>query len=211
MHTDITDIQTDPLTWLDRYGDLLYRTAIRRVGDEQTAEDLVQETLLSAWQARDTFNGQSAESTWLVAILKRKIIDHFRRSWRQIDLSSDQNTDDPVVDFIDSGERAGHWNPDRAPGAWGENPETLLKDRQLKEALLHCVETLPKNLSIIYTLKEIDGFDSADICRDFSLTSSNLWVILHRARTRLRRCLEQSWFNDSSGRNRTSSTDQTKR
>lgn len=202
INCDTEDHTTDPVTWLDRYGDLLYRVAIKRVGDAQTAEDLVQDTLLAAWQARDTFSGMSKESTWLIAILKRKVVDHFRRNWRQADLGNSQGTDDPIHDFIDSGDHAGHWNPDRAPGAWGENPETLMKNQQLKEALERCIGSLPKPLSIIYILKEIDGINTDDICRDFSLTSSNVWVMLHRARAGLRRCLEENWFSDSGKTNR---------
>lgn len=198
----IEDNTTDPLTWLDRYGDLLYRVAIKRVGDSQSAEDLVQDTLLAAWQARDTFSGMSTESTWLIAILKRKVVDHFRRNWRQVDPVSSQSSDDPIHDFIDSGNHAGHWNPDRAPGAWGENPETLMNNQQLKEALEHCIGSLPKSLSIIYTLKEIDGISTDDICRDFSMTPSNVWVMLHRARAGLRRCLEKNWFSTSGKTNR---------
>ena len=73
-------MRPNPLEWLENHGDVLYRMALVRVGKPDLAEDLVQETLLAAWQARDSFAGKSSESTWLVAILKRKIIDHFRRN-----------------------------------------------------------------------------------------------------------------------------------
>ncbi|MBW2689442.1 MAG: sigma-70 family RNA polymerase sigma factor [Deltaproteobacteria bacterium] len=187
----------NPLEWLENHGDVLYRTALLRVGKPDLAEDLVQETLLAAWQARDSFAGKSSESTWLVAILKRKIIDHFRRNWRQVDLPDGMETDDLVGDFKTTGEGVGHWKAERAPAEWGRNPEALLQNSQLKEVLGHCIDQLPESLSAIFVVREIDGMTTAEICKEFSLSPSNLWVILHRARTRLRRCLEKNWFQQT--------------
>jgi len=187
-------LPNNPLEWLDNHGDMLYRMALLRVGKPDLAEDLVQETLLSAWQARDSFKGKSSESTWLAAILKRKIIDHFRRSWRQVDLPDGLVTDDLVEDFMTTGEKAGHWKPERAPAEWGRNPEALLQNSQLREILSYCINHLPESLSAIFVVREIDGMTTEEVCKEFSLSPSNLWVILHRARTRLRRCLEKNWF-----------------
>jgi RNA polymerase sigma-70 factor (TIGR02943 family) len=184
----------NPAEWLENYGDLLYRMALMRVGRPDLAEDLVQETLLAAWQARASFAGKSSESTWLVAILKRKIIDHFRKIWRQVDLPDVIETDDLTEDFMATGERSGHWKTERAPADWGRSPEALLQNRQLREVLTQCVEQLPESLSAIFVVREIEGLTTEEICQEFSLSPSNLWVILHRARTRLRRCLEKNWF-----------------
>ena len=152
----------NPLEWLENHGDVLYRMALVRVGKPDLAEDLVQETLLAAWQARDSFAGKSSESTWLVAILKRKIIDHFRRNWRQVDLHDGMETDDLVEDFITTGEKAGHWKPKRAPAEWGRNPEALLQNSQLREVLRLCVDQLPESLSAIFVVREIDGMTTED-------------------------------------------------
>ena len=184
----------NPQEWLENHGDMLYRMALMRVGKPDLAEDLVQETLLAAWQARDSFAGKSSESTWLVAILKRKIIDHFRKSWRQVDVPAGMETDDLTEDFIATGEKSGHWKAERAPSEWGRNPEALLQNSQLRGVLSQCIEQLPESLSAIFVVREIDGMSTKEICQEFSLSPSNLWVILHRARTRLRRCLEKSWF-----------------
>jgi RNA polymerase sigma factor (sigma-70 family) len=69
-----------------------------------------------------------------------------------------------------------------------------MQNSQLREVLGHCINQLPESLSAIFVVREIDGMTTEEICKEFSLSPSNLWVILHRARTRLRRCLEQSWF-----------------
>ncbi len=187
-------MRPNPLEWLENHGDVLYRMALVRVGKPDLAEDLVQETLLAAWQARDSFAGKSSESTWLVAILKRKIIDHFRRNWRQVDFSDGKEADDLVEDFTMTGEGVGHWKSERAPSEWGRNPEALMQNSQLREVLGHCINQLPESLSAIFVVREIDGMTAEEICKEFSLSPSNLWVILHRARTRLRRCLEKNWF-----------------
>jgi RNA polymerase sigma factor (sigma-70 family) len=123
----------NPLEWLENHGDVLYRMALVRVGRPDLAEDLVQETLLSAWQARDSFVGKSSESTWLVSILKRKIIDHFRRNWRQVDLPDGMETDDLAAEFTTTGEGVGHWKAERAPKEWGRNPEALLQNSHLRD------------------------------------------------------------------------------
>lgn len=191
------DDHPGPLEWLENHGDVLYRTALKRVGNPDLAEDLVQETLLAAWQARDSYAGKSSVSTWLVAILKRKIIDHFRRSWRQVELQEGTELDDLSEDFVATGEKAGHWRLERGPADWGRSPEALLQNHQLSEALGRCIDQLPKSLSTIFVVREIDGMTTEEICKEFSLSPSNLWVMLHRARTRLRRCLETNWFQSN--------------
>lgn len=187
----------NPLEWLENHGDMLYRMALVRVGKPDLAEDLVQETLLAAWQARDSFAGNSSESTWLAAILKRKIIDHFRRNWRQVDFPEGMDADDLAEDFKPSGESPGHWKAERAPGDWGRNPEALMQNSELRDVLRQCIDQLPESLSAIFVVREIDGMSTEEICKEFSLSPSNLWVMLHRSRNRLRRCLEKNWFHQT--------------
>jgi RNA polymerase sigma-70 factor (TIGR02943 family) len=191
-----------PTDWLDRHGDVLFRMALVRVGKPDLAEDLVQETLLAALKARDTFAGRSSERTWLIAILKRKIIDHFRTSWRQVDFPADVDQDEVIEKFFQGGEVAGHWNPELAPSDWGRDPELSLQNKQLRKVLTDCVGKLPESLSAVFVVREIDGLTTEEICQEFSLSPSNLWVILHRARTRLRRCLDLNWFQAGGGSGR---------
>ncbi|MHC4945232.1 MAG: RNA polymerase sigma factor, partial [Planctomycetota bacterium] len=74
---------SDPATWVDEHGDALYRFAITRLKDPEAAEEIVQETFLAALKAKDSFKGRSSERTWLIGILKNKVIDHFRKMSRE--------------------------------------------------------------------------------------------------------------------------------
>lgn len=181
--------------WLDAYGDYLYRYALLRVRDESVAEDLVQETLLAAWRGYASFAGRGAERTWLTGILKHKIIDHFRRSVRETQL-------DPVAEerlenedlFRTEGEWVGHWNKDLGPTEWGTNPASVLEQREFWQTLQNCISHLPQRTAAVFTLREMEEHTSEDICRMLEISPNNLWVILHRARMQLRRCLETRWF-----------------
>jgi RNA polymerase sigma-70 factor (ECF subfamily) len=182
-----------PADWVDRHGDVLYRMALLRVGNAQVAEDLVQDTFLAALKTPASFEGRSSERTWLAAILKRKIIDHYRQSWRMVDFPDAGNAD-LVPDFFTEGERKGSWKPESAPSDWGRDPEVSLENKELRSVLVCCINNLPARMAAVFALREMDGWSTDDICKEFSITPSNLWVVLHRARAQLRRCLDVNWF-----------------
>jgi RNA polymerase sigma-70 factor (ECF subfamily) len=185
----------NPASWLDEHGDCLYRFAMVRLRDPALAEDLVQETLLAALASYEKFAGRSSERTWLVGILKHKLIDHFRRSSREApapDLDAEPFTGDEY--FRDSGEWADHWRPDRAPVEWGPSPATALEQAEFWRIFDACLAPLPERTARAFTLREIDGLTTEEICEILSVTASNLWVMLHRARLGLRRCIELNWF-----------------
>jgi RNA polymerase sigma-70 factor (ECF subfamily) len=181
---------SDPKTWLDTHGDSLYRFALLRVRDRAVAEDLVQETLLSALRARDRFAGAASERTWLVAILKNKIIDHFRRQRLEAPLPEGDDPDE-VVDSLFHGQPEGHWA--QSPAAWA-HPEAALEQTQFWRVMQECLEALPERQARIFVLSEIDNVGTEELCKLLSASTSNVWVMLHRARLRLRECLEQRWF-----------------
>ncbi len=179
-----------PESWLDRHGDALYRFACFRLHDTAVAEDLVQETLLAAFRARAGFAGRSSERTWLVGILKNKIIDHLRKRWREepVDLALEP---DEALEALFSPGRTDHWTV--APSLW-QNPTAALEQKQFWEIFSTCVDHLPTRQAQAFVLCELDGLDGAEICQVLGVTATNLWVLLHRARLRLRGCLEQNWF-----------------
>jgi RNA polymerase sigma-70 factor (ECF subfamily) len=181
--------RSDPATWLDQYGDSLYRFALLRVREPATAEDLVQETLLAAWRARDSFAGQAAERTWLIAILKNKLIDHFRRSRRETPLP-DAVDSDAAIDALFT-EHNDHWA--HPPAAWAR-PDDALEQAEFWQAFQDCLAGLPARQAQVFTLNEIDGLSTEELCKVLEAQPSNVWVMLHRARLRLRECLEQTWF-----------------
>ncbi|MDZ4262508.1 MAG: sigma-70 family RNA polymerase sigma factor [Pseudomonadota bacterium] len=183
---------TDPNLWPDRYGDILYRHALFRLRDPMAAEEMVQETFLAALQARDRFAGNSSEKTWLVGILKHKIIDHLRKAIRERPHDEQQQPFDSLEE--ESFDGRGHWqiNVKR----WS-NPDSSLENEQFWQTLNDCVSRLPPRLATLFIMREIDGLESETICQEMALSSTNnLWTMLSRMRMRLRQCLEQNWFGN---------------
>jgi RNA polymerase sigma-70 factor (ECF subfamily) len=185
---------SDPAGWVDAHGDALYRFALMRVRDPATAEDLVQDTLLAALRARDSYTGAAAERTWLIAILKNKITDHFRRSTRETALPDVENPDE-VIDALFR-ESNDHWV--QPPSAWGD-PDRALEQAGFWKVFEDCFASLPARQAQAFALTEFDGQSGDELCKNLSISSSNLWVLLHRARMRLRECLEQHWFEAEKG------------
>ncbi len=180
----------NPAEWVDQHGDALYRFALLRLKDPHVAEDLVQETFLSALQGIDRFKGGSALRTWLIGILKHKIIDHFRKTAKEVpasDLIPWEEEDDR--DYFNE---SGHWK--RQLIEWEDSPEGLLENKEFWKTFQSCLANLPETHRRAFTLREVDGVKSEDICKILSITSSNLWVMLHRSRAKLRKCLDANWF-----------------
>lgn len=188
---------SDPTDWVDRHGDYLFAYAAARVGgaDRTTAEDLVQETLLAAWQSAGEFSGKSCERTWLTGILKHKIIDYYRRNRRKLsfeDASADFSDFDEF--FKREDEWNGHWNERFAPVEWRDTPEYNLEQVEFRGVLSQCLSKLPEREAFVFTMREMDGLTSGEICDALAISANNFWVIIHRARMNLRRCIEIKWF-----------------
>ncbi|HRX85455.1 MAG TPA: sigma-70 family RNA polymerase sigma factor [Phycisphaerae bacterium] len=175
----------DPQTWVQRYGDLLFGYALLRVRDRTVAEELVQECFVAALEAKDRFLGGSTEQTWLVGILKHKLLDHLRRRSRQ-PASADQ--DAGLEDF----DKRGLWRV--RVNAWSDDPQARLENEAFRNALNGCIGGLPNTHAVAFILREIDGMQSEEICTLLEISPTNLWARLHRARLGLRRCLESKWF-----------------
>jgi RNA polymerase sigma-70 factor (ECF subfamily) len=174
-------------SWLDEHGDALYRYARARVGRRELAEDLVQDTFVAALQARDRYLGGSSVRTWLLAILKHKIIDHHRRAAAA--------GPDPIgrPDAI----RGAFFGTDglwKRPLASWRTPEKALEDREFWEVLDGCLGRLPRALASVFLLREVEGLDTGELRDRLELSEGNLRVRLHRARLLLRECLERRWF-----------------
>jgi len=183
---------TGPEQWVDAYADVLYRYAVSRVGRPHLAEDLVQDTLLAAIQAQRSFRGDSQERTWLIGILRHKVLDHFRsaKTRRETQLGQD---DDGGGDVFDSwfNEKGGWKAP---PGQWTPDGQQLLESHEFWGVFHDCMTNLPDRPRQVFTMKVMDDQASAEVCKELKITSTNLWVVLHRARALLRACLEKHWF-----------------
>jgi RNA polymerase sigma-70 factor, ECF subfamily len=180
----------DPALWVDEYGDYLYRYALQRTRSTQLAEDMVQETFLAALKSKDRFSGKSSVKTWLIGILKHKIIDHIRKNSKEQTVSELSSDDQAIDDLFDKG---GHWK--KPPSDWNADPSELLERGEFWQVFEDCVGRLPSQQADAFTMREIEDTKTEEICKVLSITPTNLWVSLHRARARLRKCLEENWFN----------------
>ena len=188
-------VPIDPGQWVDEHGDYLFRYAIVRLRDEALAEDCVQETLLSALQALDSYGGKSSERTWLTGILKHKVIDYFRKHSREVPLDpseTDLSEFDPLFERDD--EFKDHWNDYLSPRIWRRSPDEALQESEFFGVLQGCMSKLPERVASVFALREMNGLDTDEICELLSLSQSNFWVMMHRARMALRRCIEINWF-----------------
>ena len=170
----------------------LMRYARLQVRDPALAEDLVQNTLVAALQSVANFRGEAAPVTWLIGILKRQVIDHYRRTVREVSLSVAADGDDRDTDLLERlFAQDGHWVT--KPAVW-ENPEQSLDQEAFLSVLEQCLQGLAGQSGRVFAMREILELEPTEICKDLGLTQSNYWVLMHRARLRLRNCVERGWI-----------------
>lgn len=180
---------SDPDTWVDEHGDALFRYALFRIQDAQVAEDLVQETFLAALRGKDSFAGRSSVKTWLFGILKHKIIDHIRKISRE----RPEGDIETIADLADKNfDGQGGWK--YQPSQWTTNPSLLFQQQEFWQILQTCLSELPPRLNQAFTLRELDGLSAEEVRKILNVTPTNGGVMLHRARMRLRECLDINWF-----------------
>ena len=160
---------TDPEHWVDQYGDGLFRYALLRLRDPELAEDVVQETFLAGLQAREKFAGRSSEGTWLVGILKHKIIDHIRKTDRERSFSDMESSADTIENLFDE---KGKWKVE--PPEWAADPSMVFEQKEFWEVLERCLSDLPSRLCEAFSLRAMDGLSSEEICRSYA----EIWNII---------------------------------
>jgi len=182
----------NPDLWLDNYGDYLYSYSLSRLSNASLAEDLIQETFLAALKAAPSFKGNSSFKTWLTSILKRKIIDHFRKNSRKKEYS----VEDFSSPFIKEGIKKGSWDQDRVPSPWDEDKKADIHNDAFMHTVDGCLSDLQEKWRSVFVLKTMEGLSTEEICKVMDITPSNLWVIMHRSRLQLRECMEKKWFKE---------------
>lgn len=188
-------LRTDPERWVDEHGDYLYAYAMLRLRSPAKAQDAVQETFLAALQNQRSYAGKSAERGWLVGIMKHKIYDHFRKAARETTFTDLKFYEEEESNqFIGDGWHKNAWVAELGPINWALKPGESLDREEFWKTLRHCASKLPRNVAQIFFMREVDGSEATEICSLFDITENNLWVMLHRARMALRRCLEKNWF-----------------
>ena len=186
---------SDPVDWVDSFGDYLYNYALFRTNDKSVSEDLVQDTFLSALKNLDSFNKKSSLKTWLTSILKNKIIDYYRKFLKKETSAKDVELYNETEEiFYVTGHWKDYWDIDKDPLIWDSTPEKIVENKQFWEIFQSCLNDLPDQFRAVFVLREMEDENTSVICKELSLSSSNIWVILHRSRKQLRRCLEINWF-----------------
>ncbi len=175
--------------WIRDYSDALYKYTVLRVTDTGIAEDIVQETFLSAWRNRDNFKGEASEKNWLYTICKNKIIDHYRKKGSSIIKYAEA---DNTASFFDETE---HWSQENSPKEWGINYQQTVEKKEFYGILEKCKTKLQQMQQSVFVMKYLDDLDTEEICKVLGITSSNYWVLIHRAKLSLRSCLEKNWVN----------------
>lgn len=187
---------SDPATWVDAHGDRLFRYALSRLRDERAAEDLLQETFVTALKAREKFRGDSSELTWMTGILRNKIFEHLRKQAREVPLAAPDEDDDAESSFFDGR----HWSKEEAPRDWGAEPQAKAEKAEFAAALRRCLDALTPNVARAFTLREMEGVEHHDCAEALGVPPAHLAVLLYRARMRLRRCLERGYFAPEAAR-----------
>ena len=172
-------------TLVDEHSDYLLSFAMSKLSDIDLAKDLVQDTFVSALTKLDSFEHRSKLRTWLTSILNRKIIDHWRKA--------ETKYTDPISSFFDQNDKSRHWLLEKHGDGSISNIEDVLTEEETMLELGNCLKALPEKWSGIIASKYLDEKDSEQICNDFEITPSNLWVIVHRAKLLLRDCLQTKW------------------
>jgi RNA polymerase sigma-70 factor (TIGR02943 family) len=173
--------------WVTEHGDDLYRFALLRVGRRELAEDLVQETFLSALSKLGTFRGEGSVRGWLRAILRNKIIDLVRsRSFQESPMGETEFFND-----------WGIWkDPSSKWFEWQESPAETLERQNFFEIVRSCISKLTLKQRLVIGLRAFDGLTTEDICKELQISPSNEWVVTYRARLSLRECLEKNWYKN---------------
>lgn len=181
----------DPVFLNEIRRDML-RFAEMQLRDKAQAEDTVQEALAAAFLGREKFSSRASLRTWVLAILKNKIIDVLRHRVREraaVDVDNDADLDA----YFDQRQ---HWAEDTRPSAW-ETPQQAMESKRFWEVFEACLYRLPEASARIFTMREVLGFDTEEICVVLGISNNNCWVQLHRARLALRACLGVKWFGEA--------------
>ncbi len=178
-----TPPSVDVALWVDQFADSLFRYAMAKTGDVTIAEDLVQDTFVAAVSRRDSFRNESAVLTWLLAILKRKIADYYRKQSRQPteQLNDKANRNHPTENAV-------------APRRWCDDPAQICEDREFWKTFNLCVDKLPSKLSDAFILREVNQHSLEEVRELLGVSATNLSMRLHRSRMAVRDCLNKNWF-----------------
>ncbi len=183
-----------PERWVEEHGDIMFRYAYVRLREHAVAEDIVQETFLAAMKAKDRYQGRSSERSWLMGILRHKLIDYLRKAAREVKMDDMESAgfEDSLM-FREVG--IPHWRPPK----WQFNPRKVFEQKEFWEVFSSCLAKLDKRMNLAFTMKELEDLSTEEICKELGVDPTYLWVILYRARNNLKECLEKNWLKRNQG------------
>lgn len=182
--------------WVHEYTDDMLSWAFHKTGHSEVAEDVVQDTFLSAFKNLDKFEGRSQPKTWLFSILRNKIIDHYRKAYRKeypSDIFSVEQAIQGTDDFFNEN---GQWSRSPNGHALWESETHLLDDPDFLEVMESCMQDLPGQWRLIIDAKYTITSTADEICQEFKITKTNYWQIIHRSKLLLKKCLEKKWNHE---------------
>jgi len=167
----------------------MLRFTTLQLRDSVLAEDVVHEALNAAL-SKNKYSGRGSLKSWVFAILRNKIIDVIRERSRH---PTESYIEDDVSD--DQFDDRGHWKKSHKPSNWGQ-PETVLANEQFWLIFDICLKALPENTARVFMMREHLGLELKEVCKELNISDSNAWVIMHRARSQLRKCLEINFIQE---------------
>jgi RNA polymerase sigma-70 factor (TIGR02943 family) len=191
--TDTSAASLDDPVFLQDLRRQMLRFATLQLSDTHLAEDAVQEALIGALKNANRFGGRAALKTWVFAILKNKIADVLRQRQRLREADHVLHTDEEGEDLRELFDARGFWQADEHPVAWNE-PQQAVLSAHFWRVFEACLDRLPNQQARVFMMREFLELETPEICDAIGITVSNLNVMLHRARLRLRECLEKNWF-----------------
>lgn len=170
------------------YSDLLYNFTRARLSEPEDIEDVIQETFLAVIESWDKFKGQSSPTTWMIGILKNKILDTYRKKYKNSKVISESDFKNYPFD------NSGSWLNSQADSR--KSFEEKLENNFIWETLMDCIEKMPVQHRILYKMRELDKMQTKTICNELSISATNLHVLMHRIRIQLKLCFEMKGINN---------------
>ena len=187
--SEILPNSINPKIWVEEYHDSLFRFAIARLRDADLAEEKIQETFLAALKSVKNFQRLASEKTWLISILKRKIYDHLRRISQDRQFNVTFHTESMCYDIFNS-----KGLPVARASIWLFDPSKVYEQKEFLKIIKHALSELPNHLAQVFILREVVELSSREICEFMGISIGNLYVMMHRARKRLRQNMRAKWF-----------------
>ena len=176
--------------WVNTYTEELLSWTMHKISNSENAKDIVQDTFLAVAKSINNYKQESNPKTWIFSILNNKISDYYRKRYRQ-----DTKVDYDILSSFFS--KNGDWNSEKQPQHWQTDEKNLLDDFEFIEVLNYCLEHLPQKFNAVISMKYYSEKNPKEICQELEISSTNMWQMMHRAKLKLRECIEKDWFKNN--------------